>query len=117
MNYFENAMHKSLTENPESRFWVFSDDFDFIRQELSPGLLSNCRFIEDQPDNAAAHLELMRHGYSYVLSNSTFSWWGAFLSYSSSPLVMCPNDWFATKSNPSLLIPDNWIRVDTKEIE
>jgi hypothetical protein len=115
IEYFEKAMRQELALNPMSRFWIFSDDFEYVKQELSIDLLSNSRLIENEPENAAAHLELMRHGYSYVISNSTFSWWGAFLSYNRDARVTCPRDWFATKKNPLLLLPQNWIKFGPTE--
>lgn len=111
IEYFEDAMRRSLELNPKGKFWIFSDDFDFVRNELSRDLIHLSRFIENDPSNAGAHLELMRYGHTYVLSNSTFSWWGAFLSHQSNPSVICPRDWFATKNNPTDLLPESWTKL------
>jgi glycosyltransferase involved in cell wall biosynthesis len=111
IDYFEEAMRRNLELNPKGKFWIFSDDFEFVRRELPHDLILLSRFIDNDPLNAGAHLELMRHGHTYVLSNSTFSWWGAFLSHQSNPSVICPRDWFATKSNPIDLLPESWTKL------
>ena len=48
-----------------------------------------------------------------IIANSTFSWWGAWLS--SSELVVAPSGWFKGSNNQHLdtkdLIPENWMVI------
>jgi hypothetical protein len=48
-----------------------------------------------------------------VMANSTFSWWGAYLS--SADYVWVPDKWFgpAGPSDYETIYEDNWIRVPT----
>jgi len=50
----------------------------------------------------------MRFGKGYIIANSTFSWWGARLSYEEEPDVIVPKPWFAQAEVPIDLIPSNW---------
>lgn len=47
-----------------------------------------------------------------ILSNSTFAWWGAFISDFPAQTVV-PNPWFRRYDEPCDLIPNSWERVDT----
>jgi hypothetical protein len=59
----------------------------------------------------------MRLGEGYVIANSTFSWWGAYLSRSSNPLIIAPRPWFSKVESPRDLIPDSWLTIETIQSE
>lgn len=50
-----------------------------------------------------------------ILSNSTFSWWGAWLNRSDDKIVICPTPWYGKSKevnlNVSDLIPESWIQI------
>lgn len=46
-----------------------------------------------------------------VISNSTLSWWGAFLQESGS--VIAPDKWFSGLESPEMFIPSGWIKVSS----
>jgi hypothetical protein len=54
----------------------------------------------------------MRHGSAYVISNSTFSWWGAVLKYDESAAVWAPRPWFKSQRSPEDIYGENWHLVD-----
>jgi len=47
----------------------------------------------------------------YIIANSTFSWWGAWLSHNKNKTVLYPDQWFgpnnADKSTQDLF-PEDW---------
>ena len=48
----------------------------------------------------------------HITSNSSFGWWGAWLSESEK--VVAPNKWFGVDKvgfNEIDIIPDNWIKI------
>lgn len=53
----------------------------------------------------------------YVISNSTFSWWAAFLSHRSSRDVIAPSVWFRYSPTPKGLIPPYWEKVSPKYLD
>jgi len=111
IDYFLTAINKMKLIYPHSRIWIFSDDFDFVKQSLPASLIQNARLIDNDQANAALNLQAMRYGHSYIISNSTFSWWGAFLSFNENATVMRPKFWFKTKPNPRDIFPEEWIAI------
>ena len=71
-----------------------------------------CRWIDDIDDPSVETLEKMRFGSGYIIGNSTFSWWGAFLSYSPTPPTIAPTPWFIGLDNPRDLIPNEWMLIN-----
>jgi hypothetical protein len=112
--YFENAISILRSQNNQSRIWLFSDDLETALRFIPIAEHRRLRLIDYDQDNSAANLQAMRLGTAYIISNSTFSWWGAYLSRTVSPTVICPERWTATKENPLDLIPPNWIQVSGK---
>jgi hypothetical protein len=55
-------------------------------------------------------LELMRCCKYFIIPNSTFSWWGAWLSTFKDKIVIAPERWI-TYEKTNLRIPHNWITI------
>lgn len=76
--YYQQAIRRVLDHYPAARFYVFSDDSAWVRVHLllPPGsrFLSSVYGRTPLPD-----LWLMASCRHHILSNSTFSWWGAWL--------------------------------------
>ncbi len=49
--------------------------------------------------------------HHHILANSSFSWWGAWLSRSTDGLVIAPERWYAVDRPTPDLIPSRWIRM------
>jgi hypothetical protein len=109
--YFDNAINYHLNQTDYEELVLFTNDKSgsekFIDRKFKARVIA-----EDSGLSASETLELMRLGSGYVISNSTFSWWGAFLSRSENPLVVCPTPWFIALKEPQGLIPPNWIRIE-----
>jgi hypothetical protein len=45
----------------------------------------------------------------FVLSNSTFGWWSAYLSSSLGKIVITPEKWFANGHDDCGVIPRSWL--------
>lgn len=109
-DYYKKSLEfldKTLSNHP---IWVFSDEEEEARRILDWIPEGRIKYISDVDNSAAASLMAMRLGCAYVIANSTFSWWGAFLSRSNNPLVVAPDPWFTGQDDPPVLIPSEWIR-------
>lgn len=106
--FYASAIKQLLSHGNYSKVWVFSDEPDLARQLFNTAIPSDARWIHSKSDSSAQTLEIMRHGRGYVISNSTFSWWAATLSYTLNPPVIAPEPWFRFLESPKDLIPPNW---------
>lgn len=93
---------------------VFSDEPDWCYQQE---LFSDNRFIISQNKDNRMDLCLMSLCDDFIIANSTFSWWGAWLSENKNKKVIAPNQWFGIghtrKHDTSDLIPIEWTRIST----
>jgi hypothetical protein len=112
--YYVEAIKRQLSENSFRKIWLFSDEPLKARTLLPIDLGVEVRIIENETLSSAETLEIMRFGHGYVIGNSTFSWWGAYLSYSENPGVFYPNPWFKDLPSPKNLVPKEWEGLDAQ---
>ncbi|MGN5139805.1 alpha-1,2-fucosyltransferase [Aeromonas sp. 164P] len=92
--YYRDAFqHVYNADKSVECIFVFSDEIEWVKNNLSfeiPMIVVD--FVgQDVPDYV--EMLLFSHGKHKIISNSTFSWWGAFLSERSG-LIVTPKKWF-----------------------
>lgn len=111
--YYSEAL-MALGAPSHKEIWVFSDETDQMELlRLLPEQYSY-RFILGSELSDSETFQIMRHGSAYVIANSTFSWWAAFLRHNIESPVVAPKDWFYNSSSPRHLIPSNWIQTNSR---
>ncbi len=110
--YYQNAPARIIEEqgitNPHC--FVFSDDVTWVQNNLTlpwPTTYVSKPGIADYEE-----IILMSHCHHFAIANSTFSWWGAWLSSHPKKMVITPepyalrnNHWFRS------LYPSTWVRM------
>lgn len=103
LSYYKNAIAylKEHYENPHILF--FSDDLSWVRKNFGEG--ENYIYVnEDGRLKDYEELLVMSKCKSNIISNSTFSWWGAWLNRNSEKIVIAPrNCWLPRQKNMILL--------------
>ena len=110
--YYSAALKILDAEGPNQNIWVFSDDIHMAREKFGEIFHDSTFWFNDHNLTPAQTLEIMRHGKRFVIANSTFSWWAAYLSYDSSGPVIAPSKWFKSLTTPKAIIPESWIQID-----
>ena len=110
--YYLNALNVFLREDSKRKIWVFSDEIDKAKLHLPQQYIDQCKWINEPSLTSAETLEVMKYGADYVIANSTFSWWGAFLRKNREARVIAPSPWFKDGPSPSRIIPLNWQLLD-----
>lgn len=83
--------HQALEDELVSRKFVFCDDLESTKSILG----DDESYIWDSSLlSPFEQLNLMRHFNKYIISNSTFSYWGALASYDQNPKIVFPDKWF-----------------------
>ena len=106
--YYTSAIQRLFNSDKYGKIWIFSDEPDLAFELFGSAIPNEVRWIHNEGESAAQTLEIMRYGKGYVIANSTFSWWAAFLSYTADPEVIAPDPWFRHLDNPKDLLPPNW---------
>lgn len=89
MSYYNGAMELF----PGRNFLIFSDDIGWCKSAFKG---NNIAFMDkrlDSPIGRYIDLFLMSMCSDHIIANSTFSWWGAYLSRSGGKVV-APRHWF-----------------------
>jgi len=73
----------------DSIFVVFSDDITWCKENIN---FDNFHFVEKETD--VSDFILMSLCDSHIISNSTFSWWAAWLNNKNNKRVIAPKKWF-----------------------
>jgi hypothetical protein len=114
LNYFRESVNQLRKIRPFSKVWVFSDDIVRAREILlNFDTTIDIVFFEQRELSDLEVWDLMRNFAGYIISNSSFAWWGAFLRMDKTAPVCAPNPWFRGMPNPKHLLPPDWVRVDS----
>lgn len=106
-DYYYNAMNYFLSINNNSKFFIFSDDFQWVKDNLV-FTKYNFEFITG---NTIEDIYLMSKCQNHIIANSSFSWWGAWLNNKFNKIVIAPKYWFTKKSNiQDEIVPLNWLK-------
>ena len=111
--YYAGAMDYIRQRVTDPKFFVFSDDAAWCRAQFAG---PDCEVV-DLPganDDPFIDLRLMTLCRHYIIANSSYSWWGAWLNPSPGKMVLAPSVWLPNlPDNPTLadevLCPE-WIR-------
>ena len=91
---------------------VFSDEQDLVAGELD-GFPANLILPDQRGMSALASLQQLASGEHMIMSNSSFSWWAAWMmDRRTGGYVIAPRPWFADDTAASDLLLPNWITLD-----
>ena len=110
-DYYQNAFDimNNTVENPV--FYVFSDEISGAKQNLKG---ENVKFIShNSGSNSYLDMYLMSLCKHFVIANSTFSWWAAWLAENKKKKVIIPSPWIKG-SKCKGLYPKDWIVLETQ---
>ena len=108
--YYENAVEyiKNHVSNPV--FYLFSDDMNWVRENLYRNGMILVENSENQP--SYVDMYLMSQCKHNIIANSSYSWWGAWLNCNEEKIVIAPNKWFNNHETTDVICKD-WIRMET----
>lgn len=110
LEYYQRAVDLIATKVASPHFYVFSDDPAWTQENLKFDYPTT--FVTHNGKAAQEDLRLMSACKHFIIANSTFSWWGAWLGANPEKKIVAPERWFVDpKTDTSDLIPASWIRL------
>jgi hypothetical protein len=110
VDYLNSAMRYLLRIVPTATFYVFSDDIPWCKKKLTD--YQQFFFVDETYYDFKYQLyfKLMTMCKHFIISNSTFAWWSAWLGADDKSLVIYPKKWFTVPGiNTKDLFPSDWI--------
>ncbi|HTK19650.1 MAG TPA: alpha-1,2-fucosyltransferase [Mucilaginibacter sp.] len=109
LSYYQNAVELIKIRHPKAKFYIFSDDFDWVSKNLP----FNCEHLIVNLNNTPVEdIYLMSRCKHNIIANSTFSWWGAWLNNHPDKIVIAPEKWFVDEQKfKNDILPDNWTKI------
>lgn len=106
IDYYKKSI--DLLKDKTDIFVIFSDDIDWCKENIN---LDNIIYIENEKDYI--ELYLMSLCGNNITSNSSFSWWGAWLNKNPNKIVIGPLKWFGNdiQHNTEDILPESWIKL------
>lgn len=112
-DYVERALAVLGRLTGDRRARVYTDSPDVVADELLG--LENVEIIDPARLGNLATIIAMSYGTGFVMSNSSFSWWAAYLMHSRSlsPIV-APRPWLASGDTSAELLPNEWLTIGSR---
>ncbi|MEE1316597.1 MAG: alpha-1,2-fucosyltransferase [Prevotella sp.] len=118
-NYYNQAINYILNKTENPVFFVFSNthkDLEWIKENYKFYDTSNrqraikLRFVDmENPDYE--ELRLMYSCKHFIISNSTFSWWAAWLGKYTEKIVIAPERWNLEYDNDTNIYDPSWHKI------
>lgn len=110
-SYYERAIAHICEKISNPSFYIFSDDFDWVKENLNFGN-HPVSFVDwNRGGKSYIDMQLMSLCRHNITANSSFSWWGAWLNANDDKVVVCPGKWFQDEKKNAMLndfYPQGW---------
>lgn len=106
LSYYNAAIAALRVRLSKPRFFVFSDDPEWAIANIqcdAPTIYVR----HNGPSQAFRDLTLMAKCQHHIIANSSFSWWGAWLSRRPG-IILAPKRWNMAGTNSPDLLPKHW---------
>lgn len=110
IKYYKGGLEILKKRYKDCKVFVFADDIVKVKKEF--GFSKDVIFIEGCSTHES--LELLKNCNDFVISNSSFAWWGAYLSQNPDKMIIMPEKWFTglKTKDTSLFLKRQAILID-----
>lgn len=112
--YYKKAIEYIEARVDKARYFVFTDDPDWVLDNFSFPMHSECVTYNTNGDASYIDMYLMSQCKHNVIANSSYSWWGAWLNQNAEKIVVMPGKWTNDSNNKNIVCRD-WILIETDE--
>ena len=114
--YAVNAIELVRSISGNNPVSVFSDDLPQAKIELQEYFSKELIYVQQDGQSDLESLLQMSLSEHMIMSNSSFSWWAAFImnKRNSKSVIVAPRPWFSDDSSAADLLLPHWISLDKR---
>jgi hypothetical protein len=110
LEYYQKAIQFISERIVAPTFFVFSDDPQWARENILTGH-KTFYISHNQGEKSWEDFRLMTECRNFIIANSTFSWWAAWLGANVRGTVIAPRRWTLDPVGTDDPVPSRWIRL------
>ena len=108
IEYFQKAIKLLESQVKDCHFFIFSNDMEWVKRNLH---IPRVTYVStNKGKDSWKDMYLMSICKHNIISNSTFSWWAAWLNTNPDKIVICPSR-FLNADLTSAIYPETWQKV------
>ena len=110
--YYKKGEEIILSKIDNPYFFVFSDEIEWAQENLH--FSGPVKFVGEEYNGRKFQdkIRLMSACKHFIISNSSFAWWAAWLNTNPDKIVIAPKAWFHnSKWDTKDILPPNWIAI------
>lgn len=109
--YYEKAMIEIEKREEDVNYFFFTDDIDFVKEKFVH--VKKKSIINHGIENSIIDMMMMSACNNHIISNSTFSYWGAILDAKEAGNVIAPRYSIVNSIGAyELSAPENWLLIE-----
>jgi hypothetical protein len=110
--YYKKSLEYIKNNTKIDHIYIFSDDIKWCKENIKFEFPTTFVGDEYAGYKDEGHMYLMNKCHNFIIANSSFSWWGAWLAEYHNKIIVAPKYWLPNKNiDTQDLVPDNWIRL------
>jgi hypothetical protein len=109
--YYQKAILtlKSKCLDKKIKYLLASDDMDWAKENVGNLLpQENIEFLSSSTLPDYEEMMLMKECDHFIIANSSFSWWAAWLGEKDSSIIIAPSKWTRRSEFPNSPVPSRW---------
>lgn len=111
VEYYKNAVDLMNKNVSDPHYIVFTDDVEWAKANIA--IDKKTTYWENDSENKSWHdLILMSSCKHFIIANSSYSWWAAWLAEKETTVIIAPSRWFSDAPDDARdIVPTRWKRV------
>jgi hypothetical protein len=113
IEYYKKAINRfKKLKGDDLKLFIFSDDLDWCKENFS--FFKKTYFVEHNYAGRKFYnyLYLMTNFENFIIPNSSFAWWGAWLSQKKNKTIIAPKKWSGLiAENMYDVVPEDWTSI------
>lgn len=94
--YYRDAMEQMKKEHPGCKFYLFTNDKQWIKEQIAENddiNIEDTEIVDVGEQSDYREFFLMSKCRHHILANSSFSWWASYLNKNQDKTVLVPDRW------------------------